>query len=164
MTVDKKFNPDHKVSKCEKRSMNGKWLICVHPRYAATKTFILRHLIPINAAECFQCASAVTQQRGLQRAADRQDVLVDQLDGTGPVRDLVIEVVGQPRPLQLQLLGLQGRLCWRLCGGRRKERKITSWLVLFYRTCEIHPGEWACASFRKGNDKEFLLKVLQNNC
>ena len=29
----------------------------------------------------------------------RQDVLVDQLDGPGPVGDLVVEVVGQPGPL-----------------------------------------------------------------
>ena len=39
-----------------------------------------------------------------------QDVLVDQLDGPGPVGDLVVEVVGQPGPLELQLLGLEGRL------------------------------------------------------
>ena len=40
----------------------------------------------------------------------RQDVLVDQLDGSGPVGDLVVEVVRQPGPLELQLLGLQGGL------------------------------------------------------
>lgn len=50
-------------------------------------------------------------------AVDRQDVLVNQFDGARPVGDLVVEVVGQPRSLQLQLLGLQGRLCRRLCAG-----------------------------------------------
>lgn len=60
-------------------------------------------------------AAVPTQQGVLQRAADGQDVLVDQLDGPGPVGDLVVEVVGQPRSLQLQLLGLQGRLGGRLC-------------------------------------------------
>ena len=44
-----------------------------------------------------------------------QDVLVDQLDGSWPVGDLVVEVVGQPGSLQLQLLGLQGGLRRRLC-------------------------------------------------
>lgn len=44
-----------------------------------------------------------------------QDVLVDQLYGPWPVGDLVVEVVGQPSSLQLQLLGLQGGLGPRLC-------------------------------------------------
>lgn len=69
------------------------------------------------------CVCDLTQQRGLHRDADRQDVLVDQLDWPRPVRDLVVKVVGQPRSLQLQLLGLQGRLCRRLCGGKGDMKK-----------------------------------------
>lgn len=54
----------------------------------------------------------------------RQDVLVDQLDGPRTVGDLVVEVVGQPGALQLQLLGLQGRLCRRLYRGREGELSV----------------------------------------
>lgn len=37
----------------------------------------------------------------------RQDVLLHQLHGAGSLGDLLVEVVGQPRPLQLHLSGLQ---------------------------------------------------------
>lgn len=74
---------------------------------------VYRHVC---AAECGDAWCVVTQQWVLQGAADRQDVLVNQFDGTRSVGDLIVEVVGQSRSLQLQLLGLQGRLCRRLCG------------------------------------------------
>lgn len=61
------------------------------------------------------CGAVVTERR-VHGAADGQDVLVHQLDGARPVGDLVVEVVGQSRSFQLQLLGLQGRLCRRLWG------------------------------------------------
>lgn len=71
--------------------------------------------LPVCVLESGAAASVRTQQGVLQGAVDGQDVLVDQLDGTRSVGDLVVEVVGQTRSLQLQLLGLQGRLGGGLC-------------------------------------------------
>lgn len=68
---------------------------------------------------CGEVCVAVTQRWVLQGAVHRQDVLVNQFDGTRSVGDLVVEVVGQSSPLQLQLLGLQGGFCWCLCGQKR---------------------------------------------
>lgn len=50
----------------------------------------------------------------LEARVHGQDVLLHQLHGTGPLRDLFVEVVGQPRSLQLQLRGLERRLRVRL--------------------------------------------------
>lgn len=66
----------------------------------------------------------VVTQRWVHRAADGQDVLVNQFDGTWSVGDLVVEIIGQSCSLQLQLLGLQRRLCWCLC-KRTEQGNVT---------------------------------------
>lgn len=43
----------------------------------------------------------------LNAGVNRQDVLVDQLHGPGPVGDPIVQIISEARSLQLQLLGLQ---------------------------------------------------------
>lgn len=93
---------------------------------------------------CLHVYVCVVTQWGVHRAADGQDVLVNQFDGTWSVGDLVVEVVGQSRSLQLQLLGLQGRLCRRLCVGHSKTelhtRKNIIQVIDFRDSTKISPG------------------------
>ena len=53
-------------------------------------------------------AALVTYDGLFDAAVYRQDVLVNELHGARPVGDLVVEVVSQTGPLQLQLFGLEG--------------------------------------------------------
>lgn len=109
--------------------------------YKVTTSFQIsqraEHRVAACCGEFFRLGSkrsvmpGVVTQRGVHGAADGQDVLVNQLDGTRSVGDLVVEVVGQSRSLQLQLLGLQGRLCRRLCG----EGQTSDECIFLHRTC-----------------------------
>lgn len=51
--------------------------------------------------------AALTYNGLFNAGVNRQNVFVDQLHGPGPVGDLIIQIIGESRLLQLQLLGLQ---------------------------------------------------------
>lgn len=60
--------------------------------------------------------SALTSDGLFDAVVNRQDVLVDQLHGSGPVGELVVQIYGETSSLQLQLLGLRRRLWKQMLG------------------------------------------------
>lgn len=68
-----------------------------------------------------RAAWLLTNDGLLQAGLHRQDILLHQLHGARPLRDLLIEVICQPGSLQLQLLGLEGGLSRGLCMWERVE-------------------------------------------
>lgn len=87
-----------------------------------------------------------TGQRGLltndgflQAGLHRQDILLHQLHGARPLCNLLVEVIGQPGSLQLQLFGLEGRLSRGLCHERTECRRMREGPVSALGTSEHLP-------------------------
>lgn len=117
----------------ENRPVNVKWLLltptlthlCSHCGVRLNQHFInTKNTTTASAELLFVVEWCLSTQWWEHRAADGQDILMNQFDGTGPVGDLVVEVVGQSCSFQLQLLSLQRRFCWRFYRGNNIEIKL----------------------------------------
>lgn len=114
------------------------------------KSPVVLYTVSMKSCRCvFECCTSVcvcvVTQWGVHRDVDGQDVLVNQFDGTRSVGDLVVEVIGQSRSLQLQLLGLQGRLCRRFCRGHNRRHSMHAnlfieWFSFICSSNKITPG------------------------
>ena len=66
---------------------------------------------------------------------------MDELHGPGPVGELDVEVIGQARPLQLQLRGLQAGLRTCLCMGKHGDGRHVKGTLVYPTRCDVEQFE-----------------------
>ena len=75
----------------------------------------------------------------LDAGVDGEDVLVDELHRPGTVGELDVEVIGQARPFQLQLRGLQAGLRTCLCIGEHGDGGHVKGPLVYPSRCDVEP-------------------------